>query len=65
MPEERLLRIKGVCEMVGFSASMVYRLISEGKFPRHRTVMNCSVWKASEVQAWINEQWDRAGRKAS
>lgn len=58
--EERLLRIKAVSDMVGFSASMVYRLIAQGKFPQQRCIEGCAVWRLSDVQAWITDQWEKA-----
>lgn len=53
--EERLLRINEVVVMVGLAKSTIYKLISEGRFPKqiHRTA-RASTWKLSEVQAYID-----------
>lgn len=57
---EILLRIDTVCTITGLSVPSIYRLMSQGKFPRPLKITNhARAWKLSEVMAWI----DRCGRE--
>jgi prophage regulatory protein len=56
---ERLLRIRDVCALVGFSESQVYAWMRAGTFPASLRVTDSgcgSRWVASEVQQWIAER---------
>jgi prophage regulatory protein len=50
-----LLRLADVKELVGFSRSTIYRLISEGQFPDRIHYGRTAVrWRAAEVVACLN-----------
>ncbi len=54
---EKLLRRREVEELTGLSRASVYRLISEGEFPRPVRVSATAVrWKASDIDAWIKSR---------
>lgn len=51
----RLIRLPDVIARVGIKRSMIYRLMSEGRFPRSRSLgPKCAVWVESEIDEWIN-----------
>ncbi|GAB7553337.1 hypothetical protein NRB_28430 [Novosphingobium sp. 11B] len=53
----RLIRLDQVSEIVGLGKTLIYRLISEGRFPRPLKLgLNASRWSEIEVQSWIAEQ---------
>lgn len=53
----RFLRLKGVLARTGISRSQVYRLESEGRFPRRVKLGSISVaWVESEVEAWCRDR---------
>lgn len=62
---ERLLKLDEVMRRVGLGKSMVYRLISEGKFPApYKISPFASRWSEQEIVAWISEVKDGfEGRK--
>lgn len=64
MSPERLLRLKEVRSLTGLGNSTLYRLISQGRFPKqlHPLGNKIAAWRASEVHAWIAER--AAGRAA-
>lgn len=51
----RLLRLPEVMERVGLRRSAIYQRMSEGRFPKCRTLgPKCSVWVEAEINAWID-----------
>lgn len=53
-PPPRLLRLPEVMEKVGLRRSAIYQRMSEGRFPKCRSLgPKCSVWVESEIHAWI------------
>ena len=55
--DQRLLRRQEVEELTGLSRASIYRLISEGGFPRPVRVSATAVrWKASDIDAWIQSR---------
>jgi prophage regulatory protein len=51
----RLIRLPEVIARVGIKRSMIYRLMSEGRFPRSRSLgPKCAVWVESEIDEWVN-----------
>jgi prophage regulatory protein len=49
-----LIRLPDVIARVGIKRSMIYRLMSEGRFPRSRSLgPKCAVWVESEIDDWI------------
>lgn len=53
---ESLLPMSGVRQRVGLSPSMIYRLVSQGQFPRPGKFGTRSLWIESEVTAWIAQR---------
>ncbi|ASJ91973.1 helix-turn-helix transcriptional regulator [Porphyrobacter sp. CACIAM 03H1] len=50
----RLLRLPEVMDRVGLRRSAIYQRMSEGRFPRCRSLgAKCSVWVESEINEWI------------
>ncbi len=50
----RLLRLPEVMERVGLRRSAIYQRMSEGRFPKCRTLgPKCSVWVEAEINQWI------------
>jgi prophage regulatory protein len=51
--EERFLREKEVCHIVGVSRSTIWRWEKQGKFPSRYIIFgSIVVWKYTEVMAW-------------
>lgn len=53
---ESLLPMTEVRKRVGLCPSMVYRLVSQGRFPKPGKFGTKSLWVESEVSAWIAER---------
>lgn len=54
-PPPRLLRLPEVMDRVGLRRSAIYQRMSEGRFPKCRSLgPKCSVWVEAEISAWIN-----------
>lgn len=52
---QRLLRLPEVMHRVGLKRSAIYQRMSEGRFPRSRSLgPKCAVWVESEVEEWID-----------
>lgn len=52
---ERLLRLPEVMDRVGLKRSAIYQRMSEGRFPKSRSLgPKCAVWVESEVEEWID-----------
>ncbi|WP_082734892.1 MULTISPECIES: AlpA family transcriptional regulator [Pseudomonadota] len=50
----RLLRLPDVMARVGMKRSAIYQRMSEGKFPKSRSLgPKCAVWIEAEIDAWI------------
>jgi prophage regulatory protein len=51
----RLLRLPEVMDRVGLRRSAIYQRMSEGRFPKSRSLgPKCAVWLEAEINAWIN-----------
>lgn len=52
-----LLRLPGVCALVGLSRSQIYRLIRAGEFPAGISLgANSVAWSAEQVHAWVAQK---------
>lgn len=52
----RLLRLPEVMARVGLKRSAIYQRMSDGRFPRSRSLgPKCTVWVESEIDAWIRD----------
>lgn len=50
----RLIRLKEVQHRVGLSRSTIYKRMSEGRFPKSRSLgPKCAVWVEAEIEDWI------------
>jgi prophage regulatory protein len=55
--DQRLLRLPEVRQKVGLSRSAIYKLISEGQFPRQIPIGPRTVaWYQEDVERWIQER---------
>ena len=54
-PAPRLIRLPEVMSRVGLKRSAIYQRMSEGRFPKSRSLGGkCTVWIEAEIDAWIN-----------
>ena len=54
---DRLIRLKELTKIIGLSRSMIYKLLSEEKFPKRiRLTQRTVVWRLSEIDAWIESK---------
>jgi prophage regulatory protein len=52
----RLLRLPEVIARVGLKRSAIYQRMSDGRFPRSRSLgPKCAVWVEAEIEDWIRE----------
>lgn len=58
-PNERIIRLPEVLDMVGMRKTAVYDKIKDGSFPKPLKLGRMSGWLESDVQQWIMQQ---AGR---
>jgi len=50
----RLIRLPEVMARVGLRRSAIYQRMSEGRFPKSRSLgPKCAVWVEAEIDAWI------------
>lgn len=50
----RLLRLPEVIARVGLKRSAIYQRMSDGRFPRSRSLgPKCTVWVEAEIDEWI------------
>ncbi|MGE8140688.1 AlpA family transcriptional regulator [Novosphingobium sp. NPDC080210] len=50
----RLLRLPEVMARVGLRRSAIYQRMSEGRFPKSRSLgPKCAVWVEAEIDEWI------------
>lgn len=55
-PAPRLIRLAEVISRVGLKRSAIYQRMSEGRFPKSRSLGGkCTVWVEAEIDAWIQE----------
>jgi len=53
-PRARLLRLPEVMDRVGLKRSTIYQRMSEGRFPKSRSLgPKCAVWVEAEIDDWI------------
>ena len=56
----RLLRLPEVIARVGLKRSAIYQRMSEGQFPKSRSLgPKCAVWVEAEIDDWIREVAER------
>jgi len=54
VPPGRLLRLPEVIARVGLKRSAIYQRMSDGRFPRSRSLgPKCTVWVEAEIDEWI------------
>jgi prophage regulatory protein len=52
-----LLRIDAVCTITGLSVPTIYRMMSQGGFPRPlKITSHARAWKLSDINAWIDSR---------
>ena len=53
-PAPRLIRLPEVMARVGLKRSTIYQRMSEGRFPKSRSLgPKCAVWVEREIEEWI------------
>lgn len=53
-PTPSLLRINKVSELIGLSRASIYKLISEGKFPKPKQLsVRAVAWDTHDLSVWI------------
>ena len=61
-PPARLLRLPEVMARVGLKRSAIYQRMSEGRFPRSRSLgPKCVVWVDTEIDEWIHSIAETSG----
>lgn len=62
LPAGRLLRLPEVIARVGLKRSAIYQRMSDGRFPRSRSLgPKCTVWIESEIDDWIRDVAGQTG----
>ena len=62
----RLLRLPEVIARVGLKRSAIYQRMSEGRFPKSRSLgPKCAVWVEAEIDSWIRSIAAGAGDRAA
>ena len=56
---EALLPLREVEKMVGFKHVKIYTLMNADKFPKNKKIEGKALWRLSEIQEWIFEQWQK------
>ena len=52
-PQEKFLKLAQVMERCAMSRAHIYKLMSEGKFPRSQKLSHrCSVWLETDINLW-------------
>ena len=55
--QQEFIRLNVVKEITSLSKSTIYRLISEGDFPKQVQIgKRAVVWVRSDINAWINQK---------
>ena len=55
--QQEFIRLNVVQEITSLSKSTIYRLISEGEFPKQIQIgKRAVVWVRSDINAWINQK---------
>lgn len=53
-PPARLLRLPEVMARVGLKRSAIYQRMSDGRFPKSRSLgPKCAVWVEAEIADWV------------
>lgn len=56
----RLIRLPEVMRRVGLSRSSIYKRMSDGRFPKSRSLgPKCAVWIEAEIDDWIGAVSDQ------
>jgi prophage regulatory protein len=57
--DEKFLRLPAVIEKTGRARASIYRMISEGSFPRQEKIgLRAVGWRLSEITRWMNAPGD-------
>lgn len=63
----KILRVRAVMDRTGLGHTSLYKLMSEGKFPRPIKIEGIQAvgWDSERVDAWIAKQLDSTDEKIS
>jgi prophage regulatory protein len=53
--EQRLIRLPEVIRLTGIPKSTIYKLISDGRFPKPQRLGRLALWKLSEVDRFVGD----------
>jgi len=57
MEDLRILKLKEVCSIVGLKPSTIYKLMSNGDFPKQIKLTTKSVgWANNEINLWVTSR---------
>jgi len=57
LTNNKVLLLKDVKNLTGFSRSTIYRLIAKGKFPKQfKRSERLVAWLESDINAWLNSR---------
>lgn len=56
LPEKRFIRLPEVIRRTGLSRATIYRMMSQGAFPRSKSLgKRIACWDSGEIDAWIRK----------
>ena len=59
MNNKELIKLPAVKRITTFSSATIYRLISEGEFPKQiKLAKRSSAWSLEEIYNWIDQKKD-------
>ena len=57
--EDKLIRLPRVMELTGLAKSTVWAWVKSGRLPKAKKLSHrVSVWRESEIMAWIDKSMD-------
>lgn len=63
MSQQQFWRLKKVQEETGLSRSVIYDMMTDGKFPKSFLVTErCVAWLSTDVEAWKRARLKAAGK---
>lgn len=55
MLNDNLLTAKQISQAINKSKATIYRWVKTGKFPKPIKINNSTLWRASEINAWLEK----------
>lgn len=54
-PRTELLQVAEVARVCGMSASSIWRLMRQGKFPQRQKIGRMARWKRCDLEVWLKD----------